>query len=64
MTCCGQKETSGGKCCLCSQGSGKWFPWGKKKICWQCKDKQEKLVKERETLNKRAKTLMSGKEFK
>ena len=63
MGCCGQGASS--RCSLCSQGSKKWFPWGRKrKICWQCKEKQEALILEREKLNKRARTLLDGEEFK
>ena len=63
MSCCGQGASS--RCSLCSQGSKKWFPWGRKrKICWRCKEKQEALILEREKLNKRARTLLDGKEFK
>ena len=63
MGCCGQSGNK--RCCLCSQGSNKWFPWGtKRKICWRCKDKQKALIVEREKLNKRVKILMEGKEFK
>lgn len=65
MACCGQTGAGGGKCCLCSQGSKKWFPWGaKRKICWRCFEKQKLLIEEREHLNNRVRTLMSGKEFK
>ena len=63
MSCCG--GASAKRCALCSMTSKKWFPWGaKRKICWRCKEKQEELIKLRENLNKRAKTLLSGKEFK
>lgn len=62
MGCCGQLGSK--KCNLCSQNSTKWFPWGKRQICWRCKEKQEKLINEREKLNFRARTLLAGKELK
>lgn len=62
MGCCGQDATS--RCNLCSQGSKKWFPWGKRKICWRCKERQEALIVERTKLNLRARILLDGKEFK
>lgn len=60
MGCCGEKSMS--KCCLCSQNSNEWFPWGeKRKICWRCEKKQHELIIEREKTNKRIKMLLAGK---
>lgn len=60
MSCCGGKSMS--KCCLCSQNSNKWFPWGeKRKICCFCQEKQLQLIEDREKQNKRVKRLMEGK---
>ena len=66
MGCCGGGKSIG-NCCLCSRAinAGNSTPWGKgKKICSHCKKKQLELIKERERLNKRAKILMEGRNFK
>lgn len=56
--CCG---ATGTKCCLCSQRGNKWFPWGeKRKVCWRCKEKQERLIEEREKKNARVRKLLAG----
>ena len=65
MGCCGGGKVVG-RCCLCSRAvRTDSTPWGsKRKICSYCKEKQLNLVKERERMNLRAKTLMEGKDFK
>lgn len=62
MGCCGQPGNK--RCNLCSQGSNKWFPWGKRQICWRCKERQEALIVERTKLNARARALLDGKDYK
>ena len=66
MVCkgCG-KKLAGMRCCLCGRNVLKPpIPWGKtRKICSYCKDKQLALIQERLDMNKRAETLMQGKDY-
>jgi len=57
--CGGMKGTA--RCCLCSLFCNKMFPWGShRKICWRCKEQQERLIEGRKNANKRAERLMKG----
>ena len=57
---CG-KGSNGIRCCLCSLFSNKAYPWGAhRKICWRCKEIQERLLKERTERNKKVKKLLAG----
>jgi len=66
MACkgCG-KKLAGMRCCLCGRNViAPATPWGKtRKICKYCKDKQLALIQERLDMNKRAETLMQGKDY-
>ena len=59
---CGGRN-SGSRCCLCSQGANKTFPWGKRKICWRCRDKQIAQIRNYTLAIDRAKTLLDGREW-
>lgn len=62
---CGGKKT-GKRCCLCGKiKASATYPWGTNRvICRQCKEREEKLVKERKFLAERAEVLLSGKDYK
>lgn len=64
--CGGNKGKISKRCCLCSKTSaGKRYPWGTQRvICEKCKEREEKLMKERAFLVERAATLMDGKDYK
>lgn len=66
MACksCGRK-LAGMRCCLCGRNVRvPATPWGtKRKICSYCKEKQITFIQERLDMNKRAETLMKGKDY-
>lgn len=59
---CG-KAGGGASCCLCTRGAG-IYKWGsKRKICTDCKNREEARMIEYEKLSIRARTLLAGFEF-